>query len=231
MSAGNPPKKNAAYSFYVGLVSQANTKLLQANPTLAAGDAKVSIDGAALANLATLPAVTPAAGKGVKVDLSAAEMNGDDIQVVFSDAAGAEWCDLLVHIKTSVRQFSDLAFPATTGRSIVVDSAGLVDANAVKVGPTGAGTAQTAGDVGIKTGFALTSAYDFAKGTVAMTESYAADGAAFTPAQFMYHAWAFLAEKNISGTTLTAKKLDGAATAMTFTLDSATAPTSITRAT
>ena len=37
--------------------------------------------------------------------------------------------------------------PATDGRTLVVDAAGLADANAVKVGPTGAGTAQTAGDI------------------------------------------------------------------------------------
>ena len=37
--------------------------------------------------------------------------------------------------------------PATDGRTLVVDAAGLADANAVKVGPTGAGTAQTAGDL------------------------------------------------------------------------------------
>lgn len=38
--------------------------------------------------------------------------------------------------------------PATAGRTIVVDAAGLADANAVKLGPTGAGTAQTARDIG-----------------------------------------------------------------------------------
>jgi len=38
--------------------------------------------------------------------------------------------------------------PATAGRTLVVDAAGLADANAVKVGPTGAGTAQTARDIG-----------------------------------------------------------------------------------
>lgn len=37
--------------------------------------------------------------------------------------------------------------PVTAGRKVVVDAAGLADANAVKVGPTGAGTAQTAGDL------------------------------------------------------------------------------------
>lgn len=38
--------------------------------------------------------------------------------------------------------------PATAGRKLVVDAAGLGDANAVKVGPTGAGSAQTARDLG-----------------------------------------------------------------------------------
>ena len=32
------PKKNAALVLYTGLVSQADTRLLQSNPTLAAGD-------------------------------------------------------------------------------------------------------------------------------------------------------------------------------------------------
>lgn len=38
--------------------------------------------------------------------------------------------------------------PATLGRVAVVDASGLIDSNAVKIGPTGAGTAQTAADAG-----------------------------------------------------------------------------------
>lgn len=146
--ADQPPLKNAAFILYTGLVQQADTKLLKANPTLATGDFKVSIDGGAFANLATLPTVTPAGGTAVKISLSAGEMNGDNIVVTCIDASGAEWCDQLIEIQTaSVRQLKDLAYPATTGRSMVVDASGLVDANAVKVGPTGSGTAQTAGDI------------------------------------------------------------------------------------
>lgn len=85
--------KNQAYVFYVSLLSQADKDIFQVNPTLAAGDVKVSIDGGALNNLATLPVVTPAGSKLVKVSLSAAEMNGDQICVVFSDQLGNEWCD------------------------------------------------------------------------------------------------------------------------------------------
>lgn len=86
-------------------------------------------------------------------------------------------------------------------------------------------TAAQAGDA-----MTLTSAYNYAKGTVAATESYATDGAAATPIQLAYMTWSLLAERSRSGVTLTAGKLDGTA-AMTFTLDSATAPSSQTRAT
>lgn len=95
------PKINTAYVFDVGLTDQSNTKLLKADPTLASGDVKVSVDEGAFSNLSSLPATTPAAGKNVKVSLTAAEMNGNRIIVLFSDAAGAEWCDLLYVIETS----------------------------------------------------------------------------------------------------------------------------------
>ncbi len=39
--------------------------------------------------------------------------------------------------------------PATPGRTVVVDSNGLADSTAVKVGPSGTGTAQTARDLGL----------------------------------------------------------------------------------
>lgn len=123
------PKKNTAYIFYAGLVDQANTKLLKAAPTLAAGDFKVSIDGGAFANLATLPTVTPAGGTAVKISLSAAEMNGDNIVVTCIDAAGAEWCDQLINLQTSARQIDDLTFPAVSGRSLAVDASGNVTAS------------------------------------------------------------------------------------------------------
>lgn len=107
------PRKNIAYKFDVGLVDQANTKLLRVNPTIAAGDFKVSTDHSAFANLATLPSVNPAGGRSVMIDLSASEMNGDNVVVQCIDAAGAEWCDLLVDIQTTASQIDDLATGAT----------------------------------------------------------------------------------------------------------------------
>lgn len=65
----------------------------------------------------------------------------------------------------------------------------------------------------------------------ALTEAYAADGAAATPAQLLYQIWSRLVEVAISGTTMTTKKLDGTTSAMTFTLNDGTNPTTVTRAT
>jgi hypothetical protein len=67
--------------------------------------------------------------------------------------------------------------------------------------------------------------------TTALTESYPADGATVTPAQALYIMLAFLQEKSIVGTTLTINKLDGTTPAATYTLNSATSPTAVTRAT
>lgn len=99
MATYNPPIKNAAYEFYVGLVSAANTHEFQSNPTLASGDAKVSKDGGALANLTTLPSAV-GSGKVVKINLSSTEMNADNVTVILSDqTASEEWCDLIINIQ------------------------------------------------------------------------------------------------------------------------------------
>jgi hypothetical protein len=75
----------------------------------------------------------------------------------------------------------------------------------------------------------LTSAYDFAKGTVAMTESYAANGAAPTPIQAQYAMHQMLMAFLISGTSYTVKKLDGSTTAFVVTLNDDTDPTGAAR--
>ena len=148
MATYQPAKRATAWVGYISLVDQSDTKKMKSNPTIASGDFKVSKDGGALANLTTLPSVTPASSVMVKIDLSATEMTADNVTVVCIDAAGAEWCDLVFNLQPSARQIDDLAYPATSGRSMVVDASGLVDANMVKAGPSGSGTAQTARDIG-----------------------------------------------------------------------------------
>ncbi len=142
MATYQPAKRATAWVGYISLVSQADTKLMKSNPTIAAGDFKVSKDGGALANLTTLPSVTPASSVMVKIDLSATEMTADNVTVVCSDAAGAEWCDLVFNLQPSARQIDDLAYPAASGRSMAVDASGVVKAEpgymlgAVWIGPT-----------------------------------------------------------------------------------------------
>lgn len=75
----------------------------------------------------------------------------------------------------------------------------------------------------------LTSDYEFAKGTVAMTESYAANGVAPTPIEALYGVQQTLQMFGISGTSLTVKKLDNATTAFVVTLNDATSPTGAAR--
>lgn len=126
MATYNTPKRATAYKFYVGLVDQSDTKKLKVNPTIAAGDFQISKDGGPFANLTTLPSVNPAGSRSVMIDLSATEMTADNVVVQCVDAAGAEWCDLGINLQTTARQIDDLAYPATTGRSLLVDASGGV---------------------------------------------------------------------------------------------------------
>jgi hypothetical protein len=67
--------------------------------------------------------------------------------------------------------------------------------------------------------------------TTALTESYRADGATGSVAQLLYEINQTIGERAFAGTTGNVKKIDGSTTAFTQTLDSASTPTSITRAT
>lgn len=66
--------------------------------------------------------------------------------------------------------------------------------------------------------------------TSALAESYRSTGATGTMAQLLYEILAGLLDHSITSTTKTSRKIDGT-TAKTYTLDSATAPTSITETT
>lgn len=90
----NPPVKGEDFVFYATLRDLNVDGSFKANPTIAAGDFKVSIDDGALANLATLPVVSPAGSIWVKIVLSTSEMNGDCIKVQGIDGtAPKEWAD------------------------------------------------------------------------------------------------------------------------------------------
>lgn len=122
------PKKNTAFTFAIGLGSRLARPAFQAAPTLAAGDFKVSIDGGAFTNLATLPIVTPAGGTRVQIAMSAAEMNGDNIMVQCIDAAGGEWDDVIITFDLSVRNADDLATPTNITAGVITTVTNLTNA-------------------------------------------------------------------------------------------------------
>jgi hypothetical protein len=98
----NPPKRAEDFEFTVCLEDFSNPGNFKSNPTLAAGDFKISKDGGALANLNTLPTVEPASGPIVKIVLSATEMTADKVTVVCQDqTAPKEWTDYAITILTT----------------------------------------------------------------------------------------------------------------------------------
>jgi hypothetical protein len=92
------PKKGVAYEFFLSLVDALDAESFLADPTIAAGDFQISKDGGAFANLATLPVVEPSGSIGVKISLSAGEMDADKVMVQGIDQAGNEWFDVMVFI-------------------------------------------------------------------------------------------------------------------------------------
>lgn len=112
----------AAFSLWgVPLVTKGGSDYL-ANPTLASGDVKISKDGGAFANLATLPDAHPASGKSVRVQLSAAELECTFAVIDFIDqTAPKEWEDQRLVVMTELARgaiaftvVSDGANTATT---------------------------------------------------------------------------------------------------------------------
>jgi hypothetical protein len=140
---------------------------------------------------------------------------------------------------TTTRQLTHLDEDVTTidiNNTAVGSVVGAVGSVTGAVGSVGAGgitstsIATDAIDADALAADALTEIFNKITQT-ALTEGYAADGATATLEQMLYMLWSALAEFSISSTTITCKKLDGSTTALTFTLDDATNPTSRTRAT
>lgn len=100
--AYNPPVKGVAFQIRIALADASDDNSFKANPTIAAGDFKVDIDGGGYTNLATLPSASPAGSVSVLISLSASEMNGDVITVACIDqTATKEWADFVLAIPTT----------------------------------------------------------------------------------------------------------------------------------
>ncbi len=97
----NPPNKGEDFIVHIALEDAGTPGRFKANPTIAAGDFKVSKDGGALANLTTLPTVEPAGSVWVKISLSATEMTADNVAIQGIDQDGPEWNDWGICIPTT----------------------------------------------------------------------------------------------------------------------------------
>lgn len=98
----NPPKKNEDFLIRIALEDYINPGNFKSNPTIAAGDFKVTTDAGGLGNLTTLPSVSPASSVLVLLSLSASEMNGDVITIVGIDQTSPkEWSDFVLSIPTT----------------------------------------------------------------------------------------------------------------------------------
>lgn len=98
----NPPVKNDDFVLYVSLYDMTSAGSFKANPTIAAGDFKISKDGGAFTNLTNLPAVSPAGGIAVKIELTSTEMNADNVFIQGIDQTSPkEWADFVLSIPTT----------------------------------------------------------------------------------------------------------------------------------
>jgi len=102
------PQRAVAYEFYQPLIDQL-TGQFKVTPTIVSGDFKISKDGGAFANLATLPSVSPAASSSIKFNLSATEMTADKVVIQGLDVAGSEWDDISVFIDNPVSNSENVA--------------------------------------------------------------------------------------------------------------------------
>lgn len=96
---------------------------LVASPTLAAGDVKISIDGAAPVNVGTLPTVT---GGAVRLTLASTELQGKRCVITFDDqTAPAEWRSKRLIIETYGNQLGQHAFNLNSLTVSVGDKTGF----------------------------------------------------------------------------------------------------------
>jgi hypothetical protein len=98
--------------------------------------------------------------------------------------------------------------------------------------PAGVSVSADIAEIAAETDLIPTTAQIFsAVWTTQLTEAYAALHAVPTAAQALFEIRSMFCEKSVSGTTLTINKIDGVTAAETFTLNDASAPTALTRAT
>lgn len=214
---------------------------------------KLGIDAATPAQVATAVWAATRAGNatagsfGEYVLADATRLSGDataaDNAEAFFDGTGYAGTNNVIPTVSAVTLVNGLAANTVTASALAADAvaeiqSGLAtESTLTTVGGIVTDILADTGTDGVvvaaasKTGYTLSNTGIDALFTRQLTESYAADGAAPTVAQALLLIQQRMTEFGISSTTLTVKKLDGSTTAATLTLNDASAPTAVTRAT
>jgi hypothetical protein len=148
------------------------------------------------------------------------------------DASVADVESKVDDLETRLGTPSDLGGGATIAANLVD-----IESQTDDIGAAGAGL--TAADDAILAAIAALNNLSSAQAqtavtsalTAALTEGYRGTGATGSVRDLLYEIIAHMGESSISSVTKTIKKLDGSTTAKTYTLDSSSAPTSITETT
>lgn len=98
------------------ILLEAGSRNAKSNPTLASGDVKISKDGAAFANISTLPTVTPTGGVRVEIEISATEAQCHELMIRFVDqTATAEWEEQTIICRANDERIGMLALNRPAG--------------------------------------------------------------------------------------------------------------------
>lgn len=131
------PKRGVAYTFSRGLYDATQAGHFRVNPTIAAGDFRISKDGGAFVNLATLPVVSPVGSPLVVFQLTAAEMTATRLTILGVDQSGSEWTEFMEHVEPEVVTVADLPtmWPVPPSAVQVADTVLTRDWHAVTTPP------------------------------------------------------------------------------------------------
>lgn len=175
-----------------------------------------SKDGSAFASIS--PTVTDRGDGVYSIALTTTHTNTLGALWLHITATGADPLDVLAQVVAELP--GGPVSVATGGIASTAFAAGAITASAIAADAITSSQLATSAVTEIVTAVLTTQ----------MTESYNADGAAPTIAQALCLLISATTEFSISGTLITCKKLDGTTTAATYSIDSATLPTSRARA-
>ncbi len=95
------PVKGKAFQFVIGLEDVNDPQKLLVDPTIVAGDFKISKDGNPYVNLQNIPGTSPGGSSAVLISLTGGEMNADRVLVSgVQNAANQDWADILIEVPT-----------------------------------------------------------------------------------------------------------------------------------